>query len=71
TSLRYNTPTPPEQNQFSIEVKGECASSDCKQRKITTAVSYLPEGKKSGMSVVQLKMITGLVPDKDSLDMVE
>ncbi|CAL1263351.1 unnamed protein product [Larinioides sclopetarius] len=68
TSLRYNTPTPPEENQFSIHVVGECKSSDCKQRKITTVVSFLPEGKKSGMSVVQIKMITGLVPDKDSLD---
>ncbi|GFY73716.1 alpha-2-macroglobulin, partial [Trichonephila inaurata madagascariensis] len=29
---------------------------------------YIPQGKIAGMSVVQIKMITGTVPDKDSLD---
>ncbi|KAF8794903.1 Murinoglobulin-1 like protein [Argiope bruennichi] len=70
TSLRYNTLTPPEQNQFSIQVTGQnvCMSPECKGRKITTVVRYLPDGRKSGMSVVQIKMVTGTVPDKDSLD---
>ncbi|GFR28613.1 alpha-2-macroglobulin [Trichonephila clavata] len=68
TYLRYHTTTPPEENKFRLNVVGECTSSDCKQRKITTVVSYIPKGKIAGMSVVQIKMITGTVPDKDSLD---
>ncbi|GFX13508.1 alpha-2-macroglobulin-P [Trichonephila clavipes] len=68
TSLRYHTTTPPEQKKFRLNVVGECTSSDCKQRKITTVVSYIPQGKIAGMSVVQIKMVTGTVPDKDSLD---
>ncbi|GFY70977.1 alpha-2-macroglobulin-like protein 1 [Trichonephila inaurata madagascariensis] len=68
TYLRYHTTTPPEERKFRLNVVGECISSDCKQRKITTVVSYIPQGKIAGMSVVQIKMITGTVPDKDSLD---
>ncbi|CAL1263350.1 unnamed protein product [Larinioides sclopetarius] len=68
TSLRYNTLTPPEEKYFNLQVTGECSSSDCKQRKITTVVRYTPEGKKSGMSVIQIKMISGTVAEKDSLN---
>ncbi|GBN36656.1 Alpha-2-macroglobulin [Araneus ventricosus] len=68
TSLRYNTLSPPEKNLFNIQVSGECTSSDCKQRRISGAVSYVPKGKKSGMSVVQIKMVTGTVAVKDSLN---
>ncbi|GFT36436.1 alpha-2-macroglobulin [Nephila pilipes] len=68
TSLRYHTNTPPEQNKFRLNVVGDCIGPDCKQRKITTVVSYIPAGKIAGMSVVQIKMVTGTVPDRDSLD---
>ncbi|GBM68563.1 Alpha-2-macroglobulin-like protein 1 [Araneus ventricosus] len=68
TSLRYNTLSPPEKNLFNIQVSGECTSSDCKQRRISGAVSYVPKGKKSGMSVVQIKMVTGTIAVKDSLN---
>ncbi|GFQ91799.1 alpha-1-inhibitor 3 [Trichonephila clavata] len=67
TSLRYHTSTAPEKKKFSLNVVGECTSPDCKERKITTVVSYIPKGKIAGMSVVQIKMITGTVPDRDSL----
>ncbi|GFR23611.1 murinoglobulin-1 [Trichonephila clavata] len=68
TSLRYNTNTPPEKQKFYLEVVGACSSSDCKQKKITCILSYVPKGKVAGMSVVQIKMVTGTVPEKESLD---
>ncbi|KAG8180430.1 hypothetical protein JTE90_022776 [Oedothorax gibbosus] len=67
TSLRYNTKTAPETNKFHIGVAVECASGDCKKKRIVGAVNYLPIGKKAGMSVVQVKMLTGIVPVKESL----
>ncbi|PRD32504.1 UNVERIFIED_CONTAM: Ovostatin [Trichonephila clavipes] len=70
TSLRYNTKTPPEKQKFFLQVTGECTSADCKQRKLTTIVSYLPKGKIAGMSVVQIKMITGISPVRDSIKKV-
>ncbi|GFX13478.1 murinoglobulin-1 [Trichonephila clavipes] len=68
TSLRYNTNTPPEKQKFYLEVVGACSSADCKQKKITCVVSYVPNGKVAGMSLLQIKMVTGTVPDKESLD---
>ncbi|GIY63860.1 alpha-1-inhibitor 3, partial [Caerostris darwini] len=70
TSLRYNSHTPPSKNTFSLDVVGECTSADCKQRKITTVVKYLPKGKKSGMSLVQIKMVSGTIAVQDSLDQI-
>ncbi|XP_055924186.1 alpha-2-macroglobulin-like [Argiope bruennichi] len=67
-SLRYNTRTPPEEKFFNLQVTGYCTSTDCKQRKISTAVRYTPQGQKSGMSVVQIKMISGTIAVKDSLN---
>ncbi|GFR05259.1 alpha-1-inhibitor 3 [Trichonephila clavata] len=58
TSLRYNTNNPPEKKKFYLEVFGDCTSPDCDKGKITVDVSYLPEGKAAGMSVVQIKMLT-------------
>ncbi|GFS48625.1 alpha-2-macroglobulin [Nephila pilipes] len=68
TSLRYNTNTPPEKQMFYLEVVGACISSDCKQKKITVVVSYIPKGKAAGMSVIQIKMVTGTVPVRESLN---
>ncbi|GFX13536.1 alpha-1-inhibitor 3 [Trichonephila clavipes] len=68
TSLRYNTNNPPEKMKFYLKVFGECTSPDCDKGKITVDVSYLPKGKAAGMSVVQIKMVTGVVPVRDSLD---
>ncbi|GFS90052.1 alpha-1-inhibitor 3 [Nephila pilipes] len=68
TYLRYNTNTPPEKKKFYLEVLGGCTSPDCKKGKITTDVSYLPQGKAAGMSIVEIKMITGVVPVRESLD---
>ncbi|GFS48620.1 murinoglobulin-1 [Nephila pilipes] len=68
TSLRYHTNTPPENQKFFLQVTGECKSADCKQRKITTIVSYLPTGKIAGMSVVQIKMLTGISPVRSSIN---
>ncbi|XP_055930370.1 alpha-1-inhibitor 3-like isoform X3 [Argiope bruennichi] len=67
-ALRYNTISPPQKQSFYLEVVGECTKSDCKQRKITVITSYIPSGQASGMSVVQVKMVTGTVPVKESLD---
>ncbi|KAF8794905.1 Murinoglobulin-1 like protein [Argiope bruennichi] len=68
TSLRYNTHTPPEEKFFNLQVTGQCTSPDCKQRIIAGSVRYTPEGQKSGMSVVQIKMISGTIAVKDSLN---
>ncbi|GFS76861.1 alpha-2-macroglobulin, partial [Nephila pilipes] len=68
TTLRYHTNTPPEKKKFHLNAVGKCSSPDCNQRKITIDVSYIPKGKIAGMSVVEIKMITGIVPDRDSLD---
>ncbi|GIY10889.1 alpha-1-macroglobulin [Caerostris darwini] len=70
TSLRYNSLTPPENNTFSLNLIGECTSTDCRQRRIVTVVKYLPQGKKSGMSLVQIKMISGTIAVQDSLDQI-
>ncbi|GBN99383.1 hypothetical protein AVEN_195723-1, partial [Araneus ventricosus] len=67
-ALRYNTKTPPKKQSFYLEVVGECISSDCKQRKITMITSYIPDGKAAGMTVLEIKMVTGIVPVKESLD---
>ncbi|XP_035207333.1 ovostatin-like isoform X2 [Stegodyphus dumicola] len=67
-TLLYNTKTPPTKNLFYLEVVGNCLDGDCKQGEITVIVSYIPAGESSGMSLVEVKMISGMVPVKESLD---
>ncbi|GIX86969.1 alpha-2-macroglobulin, partial [Caerostris extrusa] len=68
TSLRYNSFSPPEDHTFFLNLMGECTNTDCKQRKVIAVVKYLPQGKKSRMSLVQIKMVSGTIAVQDSLD---
>ncbi|XP_042903033.1 alpha-2-macroglobulin isoform X2 [Parasteatoda tepidariorum] len=71
TTLRYNTKLPPEEKKFSIQVNGDCLDSNCKKASINVFVSYIPTGLKSGMSIVEIKLITGFVPVKESINKVK
>ncbi|XP_042903027.1 murinoglobulin-1 isoform X2 [Parasteatoda tepidariorum] len=68
TSLRYNTKTAPEKRKFFLDVNGDCVDTDCKKATIGVVVSYLPVGQKAGMSLMEIKLITGTVAVKESLE---
>ncbi|XP_042903034.1 alpha-1-macroglobulin isoform X1 [Parasteatoda tepidariorum] len=64
---RYNTKVPPESTTFSIEVSGKCLDKNCKNGIIDVSVAYLPTNLQSGMSILEINLVTGFVPDTDSL----
>nr|BAR45588.1 alpha-2-macroglobulin 2 [Hasarius adansoni] len=66
--FRYNSKTSPEKRSFHLEALGKCSDDDCKKATISLSFSYIPEGKKTGMSVLEVKMVTGMSPVKDSLE---
>ncbi|XP_015921584.2 alpha-2-macroglobulin isoform X2 [Parasteatoda tepidariorum] len=68
TAILFNTKTAPEKKKFSISVRGDCSDPNCNTAKIVTLVSYLPPGQVAGMSIVQIGMITGFSPVRQSLE---
>jgi hypothetical protein len=65
---RYNTKTPPEKRNFNLDVATKCLDDACKKSSISISVSYIPEGRKTGMALVEVKMVSGLSPVKESLE---
>jgi len=67
-SLLYNIPTPTDVTTFSVEVKPE---ADCKSQrpKVTLKLKSLYSGKESvsNMVILDIKMLSGFVPDPESL----
>ncbi|XP_042903031.1 alpha-2-macroglobulin isoform X2 [Parasteatoda tepidariorum] len=68
TDLRYNTRVAPEKKKFSLGVMGQCSDSKCNTATIEVLTSYLPEGQVAGMSIVEVKLVTGFSPVKQSLE---
>lgn len=66
--LRYNTKSPPEKKMFNLDVTGKCSDDRCKKGVIKVSISYIPDGKQAGMTVLEIKMLSGIVPVKESLD---
>lgn len=71
TSLRYNTKIAPEQKKFNLGATTQCVKDDCSRRRIVISVSYAPEGKAAGMSAVEVKILSGYIPDKETLEKVK
>ncbi|XP_062827451.1 ovostatin [Anolis carolinensis] len=70
TTLRYNIILPQKSSGFSISVQTANAScSDNVQKKFTISITASYTGKRntSNMAIVDVKMLTGCVPDQSSL----
>jgi len=65
---RYNTNTPPEKRNFHLDVGTKCVDDACKRSVISMAVSYIPEDRKTGMAIIEVKMISGISPVRETLD---
>nr|WBW70092.1 venom protein [Lampona murina] len=66
--LRYNSKTSPEKRNFNLEAVGKCSDDQCKRGTISLSFSYIPEDRKTGMSLIEVKMSSGLAPVKESLE---
>uniref|UniRef100_A0A3Q1K7E3 Alpha-macroglobulin receptor-binding domain-containing protein n=1 Tax=Anabas testudineus TaxID=64144 RepID=A0A3Q1K7E3_ANATE len=73
-SLHYNIPTPAEVSTLSIQVEtaGTCTSKSHRRPKLTLKFSYLYSGKEksTNMVILDVKMLSGFVPDLESLKKV-
>ncbi|KAF1393660.1 hypothetical protein PFLUV_G00018340 [Perca fluviatilis] len=71
-SLVYNIPTPADVTTLSVEVKPE---ADCtsKRPKLSLNLTSLYSGKESStnMVILDIKMLSGFVPDPESLNMLK
>uniref|UniRef100_A0A8C9XPJ5 Alpha-2-macroglobulin-like n=1 Tax=Sander lucioperca TaxID=283035 RepID=A0A8C9XPJ5_SANLU len=71
-SLVYNIPTPADVTALSVEVKPE---ADCtsKRPKLSLNLTSLYSGKESStnMVILDIKMLSGFVPDPESLNMLK
>uniref|UniRef100_A0A8C9XGA6 Alpha-2-macroglobulin-like n=1 Tax=Sander lucioperca TaxID=283035 RepID=A0A8C9XGA6_SANLU len=71
-SLVYNIPTPADVTTLSVEVKPE---ADCtsKRPKLSLTLTSLYSGKESStnMVILDIKMLSGFVPDPESLNMLK
>lgn len=66
--LRYNSKTSPEKRNFDLVAVGRCSNDECKQATISISFSYIPEDKKTGMAIIEVKMVSGMSPIKESLE---
>nr|CAD7395574.1 unnamed protein product [Timema cristinae] len=69
STLKYNVRTPSGSDAFSLEVEtGPVASVDeCTMQRVEVCVSYRLPGQISNMAVLEIAMVTGYRPDRDSL----
>nr|CAD7265182.1 unnamed protein product [Timema shepardi] len=69
STLKYNVRTPSGSDAFSLEVEtGPVASVDeCTMQRVEACVSYRLPGQISNMAVLEIAMVTGYRPDRDSL----
>nr|XP_046244328.1 alpha-2-macroglobulin-like [Scatophagus argus] len=67
-SLHYNIPTPADVSTFCVEVKAE-ANCTSQRPKLTLKLKALYSGRQSStnMVILDIKMLSGFVPDPDSL----
>ncbi|OCT71331.1 hypothetical protein XELAEV_18034310mg [Xenopus laevis] len=73
TVLRYNIPPPKSDTTFSVRVETQpkqCPQDPMKQMRIDIYIQYTGSREKSNMAVVEVKMLSGFIPDKRSLDEV-
>ncbi|XP_047450260.1 alpha-2-macroglobulin-like isoform X2 [Mugil cephalus] len=69
-SLHYNIPTPADVTTLSVQVKPEATCTDtAKSPKLTLMLTSLYTGKEnsSNMVILDIKMLSGFVPDPESL----
>nr|CAD7461328.1 unnamed protein product [Timema tahoe] len=69
STLKYNVRTPSGSDAFSLEVEtGPVASVDeCTMQRVEACVSYRLPGQISNMVVLEIAMVTGYKPDRNSL----
>nr|CAD7447751.1 unnamed protein product [Timema bartmani] len=69
STLKYNVRTPSGSDAFSLEVEtGPVASVDeCTMQRVEACVSYRLPGQISNMAVLEIAMVTGYKPDRNSL----
>nr|BAA19844.1 alpha-2-macroglobulin [Limulus sp.] len=68
TSLRYNVNTPPPRKGFHLEVTVKRGLyRDCINAHIATCVKYDGKGGVSNMAVLEMKMVSGWIPDEESI----
>ncbi|XP_064609342.1 murinoglobulin-2-like [Liolophura sinensis] len=71
TNVRYNVPSEPESSPpFHIKVNIFRSKSDinnCKKRSVNICTSYVLSESASNMAIVEVKMVTGWVPIKETI----
>nr|XP_033780456.1 uncharacterized protein LOC117350314 [Geotrypetes seraphini] len=65
TTLRYNVPSPSTRQTFLLDL--EVSAKHCKIHRITMHTSYVGNRATSNMVLIEVKMLSGFVPVKDSL----
>ncbi|XP_075204633.1 alpha-2-macroglobulin-like [Anomaloglossus baeobatrachus] len=73
--LRYNVPPPKKAATFSLSVSPHpgrrCLSDPVTRFELRIAVSYTGRREKSNMAVIEVKMLSGYIPDKSTLKKLE
>ncbi|XP_022257127.1 pregnancy zone protein-like [Limulus polyphemus] len=68
TSLRYNVNTPPPREGFHLDITAKKGLyRDCNNARIATCVKYDGKGGVSNMAVLEMKMVSGWIPDEESI----
>uniref|UniRef100_A0A3B3CQX5 Alpha-2-macroglobulin bait region domain-containing protein n=1 Tax=Oryzias melastigma TaxID=30732 RepID=A0A3B3CQX5_ORYME len=66
-SQHYNIPPRPDITTLSVEVKAETNCSDASRHKLTLHLKYSGVEKTTNMIILDIKVLSGFVPDEDSL----
>lgn len=69
--LRYNVPDPEPSEAFSLTVNSNTPVDDkCVTKRLTACAAYRIPGEVSNMAIIEVDLISGYIPDKDSLKQV-
>ncbi|KAG1664849.1 Alpha-2-macroglobulin-like protein 1 [Nymphon striatum] len=69
-TLKYNKINIKPEQALTLSVEGAPHSWDCKKRTIKICASYNIPGENSNMALVTVKMVSGYIPNKESLQKV-
>ncbi|XP_030043081.1 alpha-2-macroglobulin-like protein 1 isoform X2 [Microcaecilia unicolor] len=65
TALRYNVPPPSTHQTFLLDL--ELSAKDCNTLRIKIATSYIGNRARSNMALIEVKMLSGFIPVKDTV----
>ncbi|XP_043935593.1 alpha-2-macroglobulin-like [Protopterus annectens] len=74
TMLKYNIPPPKNVPVFSIQVetaRSTCIESSMTRFEVLISVSYTGKRVVSNMAIIEVKMLSGYIPDKKSVQMLQ